>query len=193
MPHRVDVPGRGGAAAVPPQPDGPRGRELDAGWLNPAYVALGSNLDDPRAQVERALDALAGIRDSRLVLRSSLYRTRPFGPVEQPDFINATAGLLTPFSPTELLTELQSLEILLGRERPAVRWGPRRIDLDLLVHGTDRRDEPGLTLPHPGIADRAFVLVPLAEIAPDLMVPALGRVRALLARVDRSGVERIAP
>ena len=166
---------------------------MDAGWLNPAYVALGSNLDDPRGQVERALDALAGIRDSRLVLRSSLYRTRPFGPVEQPDFVNAAAGLLTPLSPAELLAELQSLESRLGRERPAVRWGPRRIDLDLLVHGTDRRDEPGLALPHPGIADRAFVLVPLAEIAPDLMVPALGRVRALLARVDRSGVERIAP
>ena len=95
----------------------------------------------------------------------------------------STAGLLTALSPVELLAELQSLEIRLGRERPAVRWGPRRIDLDLLVHGTDRRDEPGLTLPHPGIAERAFVLVPHAEMAPDLMVPALGRVRALLARV----------
>ena len=92
MPHRVDVPGRGAAAAVPPQSDGPRDRDLDAGWLNPAYVALGSNLDDPRAQVERALDALAGIRDSRLVLRSSLYRTRPFGPVP------VTAARSTPSS-----------------------------------------------------------------------------------------------
>jgi 2-amino-4-hydroxy-6-hydroxymethyldihydropteridine diphosphokinase len=166
---------------------------LDAGWLHPAYVALGSNLDDPRAQVERAFAALAGIRDSRLVLRSSLYRSRPFGPVDQPDFVNATAGLLTALSSAELLAELQSLETRLGRERPVVRWGPRRIDLDLLVHGSDQRDEPGLMLPHPGIAERAFVLVPLAEIAPDLMVPALGRVHALLARLDRSGVERITP
>jgi 2-amino-4-hydroxy-6-hydroxymethyldihydropteridine diphosphokinase len=165
---------------------------LKAGWLIPAYVAVGSNLDDPRAQVERAFDALAGVRDSRLVLRSALYRSRPFGPIEQPDFINAAAGLLTALSPVELLAELQQLETRLGRSRPAVRWGPRRIDLDLLVHGTERRDESGLTLPHPGIADRGFVLVPLAEIATDLMVPALGRVRALLARVDHSGVERIA-
>jgi len=193
MPRRADAPGRGAGAAALPQPDGHWGRDLDAGWLNPAYVALGSNLEDPRAQVERAIDALEGLPDSRLVLRSSLYRSRPLGPVEQPDFVNATAGLLTALSPAELLVELQSLESRLGRERPAVRWGPRRIDLDLLVHGAERRDEPGLTLPHPGIADRAFVLVPLAEIAPDLMVPALGRVRALLARVDDSGVERIAP
>lgn len=192
MPRRADVPGRG-AAAVLPQPDGPRGRALKDGWLIPAYVAVGSNLDEPRAQVERALDALAGVRASRLVLRSSLYRSRPFGPIEQPDFINAVAGLLSTLSPVELLAELQQLETRLGRLHPVVRWGPRRIDLDLLVHGTDRRDEPGLTVPHPGIADRAFVLVPLAEIAPDLMVPALGRVRSLLSGVDRSGVERVAP
>jgi 2-amino-4-hydroxy-6-hydroxymethyldihydropteridine diphosphokinase len=166
---------------------------LDAGWLIPAYVALGSNLDDPRVQVERALEALAGVTDSRLVLRSSLYRSRPFGPVAQPDFVNAVAGVLTTLSPVALLAELQALETRLGRERPVVRWGPRRIDLDLLVHGTSRHDEPGLALPHPGIADRAFVLVPLAEIAPDLAVPGLGRVRALLARADHSGIERIAP
>ena len=166
---------------------------MDAGWLTPAYVALGSNLDDPRVQVERALDALAGVRNSRLVLRSSLYRSRPFGPVEQPDFVNAVAGLLTTLSPEALLAELQALETRLGRERPVVRWGPRRIDLDLLAHGTSCVDQPALTLPHPGIADRAFVLVPLAEIAADLAVPGRGRVRALLARVDSSGVERIAP
>ena len=122
MPHRADVPGRGAGAAVLPQPDGPRGRDLDAGWLIPAYVALGSNLDDPRAQVERALDALAGIRDSRLVLRSSLYRSRPFGPVEQPDFINATAGLLTTLSPAELLAELQS-----ARDSPRARASGRAL------------------------------------------------------------------
>ena len=166
---------------------------MDAGWLTPAYVALGSNLDDPRVQVERALDALAGVRNSRLVLRSSLYRSRPFGPVEQPDFVNAVAGLLTTLSPEALLAELQALETRLGRERPVVRWGPRRIDLDLLAHGTGCVDQPALTLPHPGIADRAFVLVPLAEIAADLAVPGRGRVRALLARVDPSGVVRIAP
>jgi 2-amino-4-hydroxy-6-hydroxymethyldihydropteridine diphosphokinase len=160
-------------------------------WL-PAYVALGSNLDDPIAQVGRALSALAQLRDSRRIACSSLYRSRPLGPVEQPDFVNAVAGLLTRLDPAGLLSELKATEERLGREHPVVRWGPRRIDLDLLVHGTSRIDEPGLEVPHPGIAERAFVLVPLAEIAPDLDVPGLGRVSALLARLDATGVERIA-
>lgn len=158
----------------------------------PAYVALGSNLDDPRAQVERAMTALAGLPDTRLVLRSSLYRSRPFGPVEQPDFVNAAAGLLTQLEPARLLVQLKGLEASLGRERPAVRWGPRRIDLDLLVHGESRIAESDLTVPHPGLAERAFVLVPLAEISPDLTVPGRGRVRELLARVDSADLERLA-
>jgi 2-amino-4-hydroxy-6-hydroxymethyldihydropteridine diphosphokinase len=136
--------------------------------------------------------ALAGLPDTRLVLRSSLYRTRPFGPVEQPDFVNAVAGLLTRLEPGGLLAQLQALEAQLGRERPVVRWGPRRIDLDLLVHGGARIAEPGLEVPHPGIPERAFVLVPLAEIAPDLVVPGRGRVRDLLARVDSADLERLA-
>lgn len=160
-------------------------------WV-PAYVALGSNLDDPRAQVERAMTALAGVPQTRLVLCSSLYRSRPFGPVAQPDFVNAAAGLLTQLDPVALLAELKSLEARLGRERPVVRWGPRRIDLDLLVHGATRSVTPDLELPHPGIAERAFVLRPLAEFAPDLVVPGLGRVRDLLARVDSADLERLA-
>jgi len=160
-------------------------------WV-PAYVALGSNLDDPVAQVARAMDALGELPDTRLVLRSSLYRSRPFGPVEQPDFVNAVAGLLTALEPARLLQCLQATETRLGRKRPVVRWGPRRIDLDLLVHGGTRIAQPDLTVPHPGIAERAFVLVPLAEIAPDLLVPGAGSVRDLLARVDSSGVERLA-
>jgi 2-amino-4-hydroxy-6-hydroxymethyldihydropteridine diphosphokinase len=155
-------------------------------------VALGSNLDDPRAQVERAMTALAGLPDTRLVLRSSLYRSRPFGPVEQPDFVNAAAGLLTQLEPARLLVQLKGLEASLGRERPAVRWGPRQIDLDLLLHGESRITEPDLTVPHPGLAERAFVLVPLAEISPDLTVPGRGRVRELLARVDSADLERLA-
>jgi 2-amino-4-hydroxy-6-hydroxymethyldihydropteridine diphosphokinase len=160
-------------------------------WV-PAYVALGSNLDDPLVQVERALQQLARLPRTRCVLRSSLYRSRPLGPVQQPDFINAVAGLLTELDPTALLAELQQLEAQLGRERPAVRWGPRRIDLDLLVHGTDTIRQPDLELPHPGIAERAFVLVPLAEFAPDLEVPGVGRVRRLVSRVDCTGLERLA-
>ena len=160
--------------------------------LVPAYVALGSNLDDPRAQVERAFNALAELPGTRLVLRSSLYASRPLGPVEQPDFVNAVAGLLTALDPVALLAALKDLEARLGRARPVVRWGPRRIDLDLLVHGTERSDTDALKLPHPGLAERAFVLVPLAEIAPDLVVPGLGRVRDLLARTDTATVERMA-
>jgi 2-amino-4-hydroxy-6-hydroxymethyldihydropteridine diphosphokinase len=157
----------------------------------PAYVALGSNLDEPRGQVERAMAALAGVPDSRLVLRSSLYRSQPFGPVEQPDFVNAAAGMLTRLGPAELLSQLQGIETELGRERPAVRWGPRRIDLDLLVHGAARMSEPGLEVPHPGIPERAFVLVPLAEFAPDLEVPGQGRVRDLLDRIAPAGLQRL--
>ena len=155
-------------------------------------MALGSNLGDPRAQVLRAFDVLQHLPGSRLVLRSALYRSPPFGPVAQPEFVNAVAGLLTTLEPRAMLTELKSLEQSLGRETPVVRWGPRLIDLDLLVHGSARLDESELQLPHPGIQERAFVLVPLAEIAPDLEVPGAGRVRVLAARVDASGLVKIA-
>jgi 2-amino-4-hydroxy-6-hydroxymethyldihydropteridine diphosphokinase len=165
---------------------------MDAARLVPAYVALGSNLDNPRIQVGRAIGALGTLPATRCVLRSSLYRSPPFGPVDQPEFVNAVAGLLTELEPASMLAALQDLEARLGRARPVVRWGPRRIDLDLLVHGATRLDTDRLRLPHPGIAERAFVLVPLAEIAPDLEVPGVGRVRALLARVNTAGVERLA-
>ena len=164
---------------------------MTANWT-PAYVGLGSNLDDPGAQVDRAFDALAALPETRLVARSPAYRSPPLGPVAQPDFVNAVAGLLTQLAPRPLLDALKSLEAALGREAPVVRWGPRRIDLDLLVHGAARVDEPGLVVPHPGLAERAFVLLPLADLAPDLEVPGLGRVRTLAARVDPHGLRRIA-
>jgi 2-amino-4-hydroxy-6-hydroxymethyldihydropteridine diphosphokinase len=160
-------------------------------WI-PAYVALGSNLDDPGAQIAGAFEALSALQGARLVLRSSLYRSPPLGPVAQPDFINAVAGMLTTIAPREFLAQLKAIEQQLGRARPVVRWGPRSIDLDLLVHGSARVTEPGLTLPHTGIAERAFVLAPLAEIAPDLDVPGLGRVRTLLANVPSGGLVRVA-
>jgi 2-amino-4-hydroxy-6-hydroxymethyldihydropteridine diphosphokinase len=163
----------------------------DTHWF-PAYVALGSNLDDPDLQLARAFEALAAVRGSRLVARSSVYRSAPMGPVVQPDFVNAVAGLLTTLSPGEFLAELKSIEERLGRARPVVRWGPRRIDLDLLVHGQARVDEPGITVPHPGIAERAFVLEPLAEIAAELDVPGVGRVRTLAAQVRAAGHARVA-
>lgn len=158
----------------------------------PAYVGLGSNLDGPEAQVQRAMAALAELPETRCVACSSLYRSKPLGPVAQPEFVNAAAGLLTQLGPGELLAALKSLEERLGRERPVVRWGPRRIDLDLLVYGDVRIDEPELTVPHPGIAERPFVLAPLAELAPDLDVPGAGCVGALLERIGTAGLERIA-
>jgi 2-amino-4-hydroxy-6-hydroxymethyldihydropteridine diphosphokinase len=154
----------------------------------PAYVALGSNLDDPAIQVERAFAALAGLPGTHLVLRSRAYRSPPLGPADQPDFVNAVAALLTVLEPHALLHELKSLEAALGRAAPSLRWGPRRIDLDLLMHGGARVADDRLTLPHPGIAERAFVLRPWAEIAPDVLVPGLGRVRRLLERVDATTV-----
>ena len=162
-----------------------------AHWT-PAYVALGSNLDDPARQIVRAFDALAHVPQTRLVLRSPCYRSRPLGPVEQPDFVNAVAGLLTQLDPAAMLRQLKSLESALGRRAPVVRWGPRLIDLDLLMHGTAILDDPELTLPHPGLAERAFVLVPLAEVAAAVVVPGRGRVSTLLAQVDIRSVERIA-
>ncbi len=159
-------------------------------WV-PAYVALGSNLDDPRRQVERAFDALAGLPDTRAVLRSSLYRSRPMGPVAQPDFVNAVAGLLTRLDAATLLRELKALEGRLGRAAPIVRWGPRLIDLDLLVHGTTRLQEESIHVPHPRLAERAFVVAPLSDVSPSLEVPGVGRVSDLLRGLDTAGLERI--
>jgi 2-amino-4-hydroxy-6-hydroxymethyldihydropteridine diphosphokinase len=166
---------------------------VDAARWVPAYVALGSNLDDPVRQVARAFEALAAeLPLTRLIAQSALYRTRPMGPVVQPDFVNAAAGLLTQLDAHTLLRELKSLETRLGRAAPIVRWGPRRIDLDLLVHGSTRLTEESITVPHPGLAERAFVLGPLADISPTLVVPGVGRVSELLRRVDTAGLERIA-
>jgi 2-amino-4-hydroxy-6-hydroxymethyldihydropteridine diphosphokinase len=162
-----------------------------ARWL-PAYVGVGSNLDDPEQQVRRALVALAKLPATRVISVSPLYRTRPFGAVAQPDFFNAAAGLLTQSSPEDLLGALRTLERELGREPPRERWGPRRIDLDLLVVGNERRDTETLKLPHPGIAERDFVLYPLGDIAPELEVPGCGRVGALKAAVTNRGIERCA-
>jgi 2-amino-4-hydroxy-6-hydroxymethyldihydropteridine diphosphokinase len=159
-------------------------------WL-PAYVGVGSNLEDPAAQVRRALDALAELPGTVLVARSPLYRTKPFGEVVQPAFVNAVAGLLSRRTPEELLADLRALERALGREPPRERWGPRIIDLDLLVVGRETRATDSLSLPHPGIAARDFVLHPLADIAPDLDVPGLGRVAQLRDAVANRGIERL--
>jgi 2-amino-4-hydroxy-6-hydroxymethyldihydropteridine diphosphokinase len=156
-----------------------------------AFVGLGSNLDDPPAQVMRALDELDSIPVTRLLQRSSLYRSAPWGMVEQPSFVNAVAEIETCLSAHALLQALLSIEQAHGRDRRGERWGPRTLDLDLLAYADLRIDEPGLVVPHPRLAQRAFVLMPLAEIAADFVLADAGTARQLLACVDRGGCERI--
>lgn len=160
---------------------------MSAMWT-PAYVGIGANLDAPAERVGGAFAALAEIRDVKVVMRSRLYRTAPLGPQDQPEFVNAAAGLLTQLSAVDLLVALKALEQRLGRGTPIVRWGPRRIDFDLLVFGAERMTTERLTVPHPGVPVRNFVLYPLLDIAPDLVVPGFGRVRELAARVSADGI-----
>jgi 2-amino-4-hydroxy-6-hydroxymethyldihydropteridine diphosphokinase len=155
---------------------------------HPAYIGVGSNLEDPQRQVLAAAARLAQLPGTRLILRSPLYRSRPLGPIAQPDFVNAVAGVLTQLDPAALLTALRALEIALGRPAQHERWGPRIIDLDLLSYARERRAEPHLTLPHPGIVERNFVLYPLADIAPDVELPGLGRVAELKERITAEGL-----
>ena len=155
-----------------------------------AFIGVGSNLADPLAQVRQALIELESIPGTRVTARSSLYRTSPVGYLEQPDFINAAASVQTTLSPQALLAALLAIENRHGRRR-TMRNAPRTLDLDLLLYGEVVLDQDGLTLPHPRLHERAFVLAPLAEIAPGAMVPGRGRARDLLARVDCGGVNRI--
>jgi 2-amino-4-hydroxy-6-hydroxymethyldihydropteridine diphosphokinase len=173
-----------GAVAHQGRPDGLPLMDL---W-HPAYIGVGSNLDDPRAQVRSAFGELAKLPATRVILTSPLYVSRPFGPVKQPDFANAVAGVLTQLDPHALLASLRSLEAARGRPEQRERWGPRIIDLDVLVYGRERLADPELTLPHPGIVERNFVLYPLADIAPDLDIPGLGRVIELKGRVTSEGL-----
>ena len=158
-----------------------------------AYIGLGSNLADPPTQVRTAIDALAALTGCTLCRCSSFYATAPLGPMPQPEYVNAVVSLTTRLSPLELLAALQGIERDHGRVRDGNRWGPRTLDLDLLMYGGLQIRCPELVLPHPEIANRAFVLVPLAEIAPsDLLVPGLGQLANLLSALgELDGVLRI--
>ena len=155
------------------------------------YVGVGSNLDDPLKQVESALGKLAAIPRTRLIRKSSLWRSEPFGGVKQPEFVNAAASLLTRLEPLGLLLELQRIENENGRKRDEVRWGPRILDLDLLVYAGQTIDLPELQVPHPGIAERNFVLLPLKEIAPLISIPGLGLLRSISTEGCTTGISRI--
>ena len=152
-----------------------------------AAIGLGANLGDPPAQVREALTALGALPDTRSVAQSRLYRSAPMGP-PQPDYCNAACLVETRLSPEALLAECHALEARAGRLRSRGRWLARELDIDLLVYGKLLRESPGLRLPHPGIGERNFVLVPLAEIAPQLEIPGLGRAGALAAACGREGL-----
>jgi 2-amino-4-hydroxy-6-hydroxymethyldihydropteridine diphosphokinase len=147
-----------------------------------AYIGLGANLGEPERLIQQALDEL-GAEDGIEVLQVSTLRwTDPVGYVDQPRFLNGAAAVRTSLGARELLERLLAIERRLGRERgTGPRFGPRTIDLDLLVYGDERIDEPGLTVPHPRLAERRFALEPLAELAPELEIPGAGPVQALVA------------
>lgn len=155
-----------------------------------AYVALGSNLGDPQQQLLKAMDALAALPGTRLLQRSSLYCTPPWGVLAQPPFVNAVVQLDTELSPHALLDALLAIEQQAGRVR-AERNGPRMLDLDLLHVDGVQLDDTRLTLPHPRMAERAFVLLPLRDVAPALPLPGHGTVAAQLALLDLAGCERL--
>jgi 2-amino-4-hydroxy-6-hydroxymethyldihydropteridine diphosphokinase len=155
-----------------------------------AFIGIGANLNDPRTAVRRAMHALGQIPDTRLVASSSLYRTAPVGYLDQPDFVNAVAEVETFLAPSELLTQMLSIEQLFGRKRSS-RNAPRTMDLDLLLYDGCEMHSDTLTLPHPRMAGRAFVLVPLAEIDPGVAIGRLGTAAQLLEAVGSAGVQRI--
>ncbi|NQZ54570.1 MAG: 2-amino-4-hydroxy-6-hydroxymethyldihydropteridine diphosphokinase [Piscirickettsiaceae bacterium] len=154
------------------------------------YIGLGSNLADPQAQVNLAIDALRLLPTTSVVQQSSLYMSPPMGPPDQPDYINAVVEIETKLTAHTLLDQLQSIEQQQGRVRKR-HWGERTIDLDLLLYGDQIVDDERLQIPHPGIPVRAFVLYPLVEIAPELTIPDMGQIDQLTKQCPLDGLQRV--
>lgn len=159
--------------------------------MSVAFVGMGGNQGDLMATFDRAERAMAGLPDTTMVARSRRYRTPPWGKLDQAEFCNAVAQLDTRLSARALLDHLLAIERHAGRDRSGERWGPRRLDLDLLLYDDTECTEAGLQLPHPQLHRRAFVLVPLHELAPDAWVPGRGSVSSLLAGVDTQGIDAL--
>ncbi|EKO3655107.1 2-amino-4-hydroxy-6-hydroxymethyldihydropteridine diphosphokinase [Vibrio metschnikovii] len=153
-----------------------------------AYIAVGSNLAKPILQAKQAIEALKQLPKSQFIAASSLYSSTPMGPQDQPEYINAVVVIDTQLSPLALLDCTQAIEQEQGRERKAERWGPRTLDLDILLYGDEIIDSPRLTVPHYGMKVREFVLYPLDEIAPDLSLPDGTKLSDLLSEVDCNGL-----
>lgn len=153
-----------------------------------AYISIGSNLADPVVQANKAIEALRHHPHIKLIACSSLYSSTPMGPQDQPDYINAVAEIQTELSPLELLDNTQAIEQQQGRVRKDERWGPRSLDLDILLYGDQVIDNERLTVPHYGMKVREFVLYPLYEIAPNLSLPDGIELKSLLNSIDRNGL-----
>jgi len=157
------------------------------------YIGLGANLVEPVAQLQAAVTALGQLLETRLVQVSRFYSSKPMGPQDQPDYVNAVAALDTRLTPLALLRALQQIELAHGRQRKAERWGPRTLDLDILLFGMQQIDHPELTVPHYGMQLREFVLYPLAELAPDLILPDGVALQSLLQQVPLNGLTPLQP
>jgi 2-amino-4-hydroxy-6-hydroxymethyldihydropteridine diphosphokinase len=156
-----------------------------------AYIGLGSNMDVPKQHITDAIESLDAIQSTRKIKVSSLYRSKPVGPQDQDDYINAVAQIETELEPLALLNCLQTIENEHDRVRKE-RWGPRTLDLDILMFGDEIIKNDRLTIPHPEMLNRCFVLVPLVEIEPECVIPEKGLVRELLSNVDQDGLEKLA-
>ncbi len=153
-----------------------------------AFIAVGSNLSDPVGQAQHAIEALKGLPNSEFIQSSMLYSSTPMGPQDQPDYINAVVEIKTKLTPLELLDCTQAIELEQGRVRKEERWGPRTLDLDIILYGNEVIDSERLVVPHYGMKEREFVLYPLAEIAPNLTLPCGSRLEDLLKVVDKNGL-----
>ncbi len=160
--------------------------------LHTIYIGLGSNLENPVSQINAARIAIGLIDGVTEVAFSSLYHSLPMGPQDQPDYVNAVIGVETRLAPIDLLHQLQAIEAAQGRVRKGERWGARTVDLDVLLYGDQDIDIPDLRVPHIGIAERSFVLYPLFEIAPQLVIPGKGILADLVANCPLYGLKRMA-
>ena len=156
-----------------------------------AYIGLGSNLDDPARQIRAGMTALARLAETRVEVCSSLYRSAPVGRQDQPDFVNAVCRVRTGLAPAALMHDLLEIESQHGRERHGEKGGPRTLDLDLLLYGAEAIHSAALTVPHPRLHERAFVLYPLSELEPDLVIPGHGSLRELLAGCAGQRVQKM--
>ena len=156
-----------------------------------AYIGLGSNLSQPVAQIKSARAVIASMGGIQELAFSSLYHSLPMGPQNQPDYVNAVMCVATDLSPMDLLHSLQAVENDHGRERKGERWGARTLDLDILIYGDQEINLPDLIVPHKGLDERSFVLYPLFEIAPQLVVPGKGPVSGLVAKCPLAGLRRL--